>query len=382
MADRPDEAQERTEQPTPRRLEEARNKGQVARSRELATTALLLAGAAALILSGPWAIEGLAAVMRASFRRGAELGAGELPVVLAFGEAVTEVALATAPFFVVVVAVATLAPLALGGWTFSAEGLAFKWEKIDPVRGLRRVFSWNGVVELLKAFAKFLVIGTTAVLILWLGMERFAHLGRLPLEPALAETVRLVAASFVLLALSTLLIALVDVPFQLWQHHKRLRMTRREVKEELKDTEGRPEVRSRIRSLQRELATRRMMEAVPKADVVVTNPQEYAVALRYAPETMQAPKLVAKGAGAVAARIRTAAEQHRVPLVAAPALARAIYYSTRLEREIPVGLYHAVAQVLAYVYRLRERPASEPPGFAPEDLPIPPEFRRYTERGT
>jgi flagellar biosynthetic protein FlhB len=278
---------------------------------------------------------------------------------------------AIAPLLALLAAAALLAPLALGGLAFSTKAVAPQWARLDPLRGLKRVFSWQGLVELVKALAKFALLGAIAFWLLRRQAAEYLALGNEALEPALAHAARLIGWSFLWVSLGMILIAALDVPFQLWQHARNLRMTRQEVRDELKETEGRPEVKSQIRRLQRERAQRRMMAEVPKADVVITNPQHYACALRYDAARMRAPRLVAKGAGPIAARIRELATAHRVPQVETPPLARALYFNTELEQEIPQGLYLAVAQVLSYVYHLRQGRAAAPP-----DPDIPPEYRR------
>jgi flagellar biosynthetic protein FlhB len=372
-----DTSQERTEQATPRRLQQAREKGQVPRSRELSTMGVLLAAAGGLLVLGPGMLHALTAIMRRGFHLAPAQATDAATVTILFKEVLVAGVLAIAPFLLVVLLVAVLAPLSLGGWSFAPNNLAFQWEKLDPVRGLKRVFSVRGLMELAKALSKFVVVAGVAVLLLWYQLDALMALGREPLEPALGDAAWLVARSFVLLCVALVIIAAVDVPFQLWHHARQLRMTRQEVKDEFKETEGKPEVRQRIRSLQREVAQRRMMEEVPKADVIVTNPSHFSVALRYDPETMVAPKLVAKGADLVALRIREVARQHRVPTVSIAPLARSIYFSTRLDAEIPVGLYVAVAQVLAYVYHLRRyREGGGEAPVVPADPPIPEDLRR------
>lgn len=376
MAER-DTSQERTEQATPRRLQQAREKGQVPRSRDLSTMAVLLAAAISLLMLGPGMLHALTHIMRRGFRLAPAQAADAATITIMFKEVLVAGVLAIAPFLLMVLLVAVLAPLSLGGWSFSSNNLAFQWEKLDPIRGLKRVFSVRGLMELAKALSKFLVVAGVAVLLLWHQLDALMALGHEPLEPALAGAAWLVARSFVLLGAALVIIAAVDVPFQLWHHARQLRMTRQEVKDEFRETEGKPEVRQRIRSLQREVAQRRMMEEVPKADVIVTNPNHFSVALRYDPQTMAAPRLVAKGADLVALRIREVARRHGVPTVSVPSLARSIYFSTRLDAEIPVGLYVAVARVLAYVYQLRryrERGGEAP--VVPADPPIPEDLRR------
>ncbi len=344
--------QERTEPATPKRLQEARDKGQIARSRELNAMAVTLAGAAAVFALGEGMVGGVTDIMAAnlSLPRLAVLSPEQMLVQLK--EAVLSATVMLAPWLTLLTVVAVLAPLSLGGWSFSAEAMKFKGERINPVAGLKRLFAMRGLVELLKALAKFALVGTIAVLVLnWLADE-FIGLGRQSLLMALSHSAWLMATAFVLFSAGLILIAAVDVPFQIWDHGKKLRMTRQEVKDELKETEGRPEVRGKIRALQQETANRRMLEDIPIASVVVTNPTHYAVALRYDAEEMGAPVVVAKGADLMALKIREIAGEHGVPIFEAPPLARALYASAEVGDEIAERLYVAVAQVLTYIYQL------------------------------
>ncbi|MCB1764772.1 MAG: flagellar biosynthesis protein FlhB [Candidatus Competibacteraceae bacterium] len=362
--------QDKTEEPTPRRRQEASEKGQVARSRELTTLMMLFVATGSLLILGPSLIEGLAAQMRAGLALDPKkiTNPGQIPEVL--GQLFVDLLLLLAPFLSLMMIIALLAPLALGGWTFS---LSFKG--IHPIKGLAKLFSWNSLMELLKALIKFLVVGGAAVFLLWHSEAELLHLGREPLQPALVHTARILGWTFLILSLPMLLIASVDVPFQIFNYIKNLRMTKQEVRDESKDIEGKPEVKARIRRLQMEFAQRRMMEKVPIADVVVTNPSHYAVAMEYKQAIMAAPVIVAMGVEQTALRIRELAVQHRVPLVQSPLLARALYYNGKLDKPIPNPLYRAVAQVLAYLYRLRqEEPFNRDP-IIMEDVPVPPELR-------
>jgi flagellar biosynthetic protein FlhB len=352
MADESDRDQ-RTEQPTAKRLREAQERGQVPRSRELAGTAVLMASAATLWLAGSMTAGGLADVMR----RGLTLTRAHTlrPELMteALGDAVFAALLAIAPLLGVTLVAALVASALVGGLIFSGEALALNLSRLDPLAGLRRLFGVQGLVELGKALAKFVVVGGVAVILVWSMMERFVSLGSMSAAPAIVAAAQLLALDLLWLSAALVLVAAVDVPFQVWKHRFDLRMTKHEVKEELKETDGRPEVRSRIRGLQLERARRRMILEVPKADVVVMNPTHYAVALRYEPAKMRAPKVVAKGRDLLALEIRRIATQHGVAVFESPPLARALYASTKLDREIPSGLYVAVAQVLTYVYQLR-----------------------------
>ena len=367
--------QERTERATPRRQQQAREKGQVARSRELNTVALVLAGSGGLLVLGGGVFEALGGVMRASFQFDRLQLADPLRIPGALVAAAQAALTALAPFLALLVGAALLSSIVLGGINFSAEAVGPQWSRISPLKGMQRLFSAQSLMELVKALAKFMVVGTIAVWWLWKSLGDFMMLGELPIESGLAQAGQLIGWSFLMVSLGTILIAAVDVPFQLWNHAQQLRMTKQEVRDEIKETEGKPEVKQQLRRMQQEMARRRMMQEVPKADVIVTNPQHFAVALRYEAGRMRAPKVVAKGADLIAARIREIAQEHRVPLFQAPPLARALFHSTELNQEIPEGLYLAVAQVLAYVFQLREaRPGAAP--TPPGDLPIPPELRR------
>ncbi len=345
--------QERTEQATPKRREDARRRGQVARSRELNIAAVLLAGAIVLMAARPH----FGAAMEDLVRRGLTLDPAALDhpqaMTAALADAGLAALLAFAPLLVVLALAAVGGALAIGGWVFSAEHVAPKWSRLDPVQGLRRLASVRGLMEVVKALAKAGLIGGFALgYLLWV-RDSVITLGLEPLRAAMSDTGSMIAITLVVCSFGMLIVALIDAPFQLWSHNRELRMTRQEIREELKETEGRPEVRSRIRALQQQLASRRMLREVPRADVVVTNPTHFAVALRYDDRRMRAPVVVAKGVDHVAARIRDLAAANRVALFEAPLLARALYWTTNLNQEIPGPLYLAVAQVLTYVYRVR-----------------------------
>lgn len=336
---------------------------------------ILVASAASLLVMGDRVMAHMAAIVRSGLSLDRALifdPAGAIEVMHRSLMMSFELLL---PFLVVTTVAAVAASVALGGWSFSLEALAPRLEKLDPVKGMQRLFSVRGLMELAKALVKFLLVGTVGLVLLRLHWGELVGIGGESVAGALAHAGDLLGWSFLILSMVLLVVAAADVPFQLWEHGRQLRMTRQEVKDETKDTEGRPEIKSRIRQLQREQAQRRMMEAVAEADVVVTNPTHFAVALKYDSDTMRAPRVVAKGADLVAARIRARAEEHGVPLLSAPPLARALFYSTELEQEIPAGLYFAVAQVLAWVYQIRTaagRAGEAPP--SPPEIEVPAEF--------
>ena len=344
---------EKTESATPRRLQKAREEGQIARSRELSTFALLAAG-----FFGVWGMsdsigEHLQAMLRAAFTFD-HAGAFETHrMMIGAGAASREGLYALLPILAVTGAAALLAPMALGGWQLSTKGLEPKFERLNPIAGLGKIFSINGPIQLAMSLAKTLVVGIIGGTAIWNRREEILALATQPLHLALANTVHLIAVCCGMTVAGMFVVAALDVPYQLWQFHKKLRMSKEEVKREHRESEGDPHVKGRIRQQQRAIARRRMMTQVPKADVVVTNPTHFAVALQYTDGEMRAPKVVAKGVNLVAARIRELAAENNVPLLEAPPLARALYHNVELNREIPGQLYGAVAEVLAWVYQLR-----------------------------
>jgi flagellar biosynthetic protein FlhB len=373
MAENQD-GQEKTEQATPKRKEDAREKGQVPRSKELTTMAMLLMAATAMSFMGERMIAQLGDVMRMGLVVERARIFDRWTAIEVFGEALSLAFLLLLPFLAVMVVTALLAPVALGGWSFSTKSLEFKPDKLNPISGMKRIFAARGAMELVKALAKFVLIGLTGAMLLWHYLPVLMGLGREVPALGLAHAGQILISCFLVLSASLALIAAIDVPFQLWDHAKNLKMTRQEVRDEQKNTEGKPEVKRRVRTLQREIAQRRMMSEVPKADVVITNPTHYAIALRYDAERMAAPLVVAKGVELVASQIRTVAVANDVPIFEAPPLARALFYSTEIEQQVPAGLYLAVAQVLAYVFQLRATAAGGPVPQPPEDLPVPDEF--------
>lgn len=375
MAENQD-GQEKTEQPTTKRLDDARKKGQIARSKELNTMAITLVGGIALVSMSSHFGAGLWDLMATNFTIPRQDIYDSAALVTRLARAIEDGLLMLIPFFLVVMVLAVLSSVALGGATFSGESMTPKFSKLNPLKGIKRVFSLKGLVELLKALAKFILVGGATGIMLWTTLDQFLGLSQMELAKAISEMGSLIGGSFILIASTLILIAMIDVPFQLWEHKRQLKMTRQELREEMKDTEGRPEVKGRIKNLQREMAQRRMMEDVPKADVIVTNPTHYAIALRYDQENMLAPVVVAKGKGLIAASIRRVGLEHEVPMVESPMLARAIYFNTEHGEAIPAGLYLAVAKLLAYVFQLRiYRTDGGMEPQLPTDLSIPDEYR-------
>ena len=368
--------QERTEQATPKKLKESRDKGQVPRSKELNSMALLMAAGGGFLLMGESILLGLSETLRRglSIKNAQEIDANGIVNIL--GETASDCLMLVTPLFALLVVVTMLTPLGMGGWSFSLKAISFKIEKLDPIKGIGRIFALKGLVELVKVLAKFLLVSSVSGLIVWSLVDELIGLGEEPVQDALAHVASLCGWSFMASSSVLIIIAALDAPFQLWQHNKELKMTKQEVKDENKETDGRPEVKGRIRALQQELSKRRMMDAVPDADVIITNPTHYAVALKYDQFDMKAPVVVAKGADLIAYQIRTVAEQNDVTIVSAPPLARALFASTELDQEIPGGLYVAVATILSYVYQLKiTLYKGDTPPDSPSDLPIPEELR-------
>lgn len=368
--------QEKTEEPTAKRLKESRDKGQVPRSKELNTMMLLMGSGTGFIFMGDSVLGGIRDLMKRglSIQNVQEINANGLIEI--FRDTALNSLLIIAPLFLLFTVVVLLTPLGIGGWSFSMKAVSFKFEKIDPIKGMGRIFALKGLMELAKVLAKFALVATISAVIVWSLIEELLGLGSEPLETAILHVAKLCGWSFLACSSALILVALIDVPFQLWQHNKQLKMTKQEVKDESKETDGRPEVKSRIRALQQELSQRRMMESVPDADVIITNPTHYAVALKYDQFSNKAPVVVAKGADLIAANIRAVAKENDVAVVSAPPLARALYASTEIDQEIPGGLYVAVATILTYVYQLKTM--YEYGGITPDkptDLPIPDELK-------
>ncbi|HEY2465785.1 MAG TPA: flagellar biosynthesis protein FlhB [Steroidobacteraceae bacterium] len=344
---------ERTEEPSLRRLQEARERGQIPRSRELTNFATMIGGSAALVAIGGTVASHLALMMRRSLSIDGRALRTTDSMASSLGEACMSAVTAILPVFGALVVMVLLASVALGGWNFSTQALTPDFSRLSPLSGMKRLFGLHGVSELAKALLKCFVVGAVcAGIVSWIFGDVLA-LGHMEPRAAVSRGATLLSWAFVWLCASLALVAVVDVPLQLFQFKRALRMTRQELRDESKELDGRPETKQRIRQMQQTLARRRMMHKVPTADVVIVNPTHFAVALKYDPKKMRAPVVLAKGVDLVAQKIRRLAEEHRVPVFEAPRLARALYRSTDLNREIPNGLYVAVAQVLSYIFRVR-----------------------------
>ncbi len=368
--------QEKTEEPTPKKLQKAKDKGQIARSRELTTLMMLLASAGGIIIFGSSMIQDLMTILKEGLIIERKIIFSDKALLTLFLEAIYNGLLMLAPLFIVLFSVALFSPALLGGISFVAPG--FKVEKINPVKGIKRIFGPQGGMELLKALAKFFLVFAVAIILIWSMQGVIFNLGYQSVVDSLVHTGDLLLLTFLLVSASLLVVAGIDVPFQMWNHQRQLKMTLQEVKDEFKETEGKPEVKQHIRKVQQEMAQRRMMDDVPQADVIITNPTHYAVALRYDKDKGGAPVLLAKGADLVAMRIRAVGVKHKIIIMESPMLARSLFHHTELNSEIPDGLYRAVAQVLAYVYQLKKnhRAYSAEPQSMKDNLPIPDDLKR------
>ncbi|MDQ7075275.1 MAG: flagellar biosynthesis protein FlhB [Gammaproteobacteria bacterium] len=367
--------QDKTEDPTPKRLNDAKKKGQVARSKDLATMTMTLFGSVGILFLGPSMLEQLQAILADSFVISAQNSRDVHYLYASMSKIIINFIVLLIPFLLLMFFIAAVSPLLLGGWVFSAKSIAFKINKVNPFSGLKRIFSVNGLVELLKAFLKFVLVALIAFWVILDSLDQLLSLSQYSFFVSLEETFELLVWGVIFFAMGLVVIAFIDVPFQLFQHKKKLKMSKQEIRDEMKDTEGKPEVKSRIRQLQQQMAQSRMMEEVPNADVIIVNPTHFSVALRYDQKTMRAPLLVAKGTDLIAHKIQEVAALHEVEVVESAPLARSLFVNTDLNEAIPGPLYMAVAQVLAFVFQLRAARAAgkqAPPIPQPE---IPHEYQ-------
>lgn len=344
---------EKTEPASPKRIEKAREEGDVPRSRELATLTVLLAAGLSLLMMGEHLNQALKTSMSEGLRLDRAMAYDPILLIIKISNGVYDLALAFAPFALILIIVAVGSPALIGGWNFSEKALVPKFSKLNPLTGISNMFSKNSVIELVKSVAKAFLVGTVAFMVVSNEMESILSLSLLPVAAGISQMGDLLLFGFLSIVSALVLIAAIDVPFQLYNYAEKLKMTKEEVKQESKESEGNPEIKARIRQQQREMARRRMMSEIPNADVVITNPTHYAVAIKYKEDGMRAPVVVAKGADAVALKIREIAAENNVLTIESPKLARAIFTHTELNAEIPEALFSAVAEVLAYVFQMR-----------------------------
>lgn len=372
-----EDGQEKSEEPTGKKIEDARKKGQIARSRELNTMVLTLTGVMTLTLMGNSLGQGVQDIFVGSFVLTREEIFDPWASIDHLTNGIAAGISMLLPFFGLMLVAAIASSVVMGGFSFSTQAMQPKLEKFNVFKGIKKIFALKGLVELIKALVKFFMIGGIGLLVMIWRMDEFLGLGGSTVGQAVEHGISILVQSSILLASSLIILALFDVPYQLWDHKRQLKMTKQEVKDENKQTEGKPEVKQRIRRVQYEMAHRRMMEAVPEADVIVTNPTHFAVALKYDADKMAAPIVVAKGADLVAANIRRIAQDNDVHIVESPVLARAVFYSAELNEAIPAGLYLAVAQLLAYVFQLnayQNREIFDKPNL-PDQFPVPDDLK-------
>lgn len=372
MAQSDDENGEKTEQATPRRIEQAREDGQVPRSKELTTFLVMMASVGLLIALGGYMYDKILAATRDVLTFNQITLRTTTEVAVALYKFITRSMIALFPFLGGVLVVAVLAPMAIGGWNFSTKALEPKFSKLDPIKGLKRLVSLQALVEGIKAILKSILIGGVATFMILQNIDVILHLIKVPIEIGLSQLVDLMRKIFLVVVGAMVIIAIIDAPYQLWQYYKDLRMSKQDIKQEFKQMEGSIEMKSKVRQIQREAAKKRMMQEIPHASVVVTNPTRFAVALKYIDGNNAAPIVVAKGSLRLAQQIITISQEHGVPLVRIPPLARALYFNVEVGDEIPEQLYNATAQVLAYVYQLKDYEAGlgSPPIY-PDNVEIP-----------
>ncbi len=347
-----DDAQEKSQEATPKKKEDSKKKGVVVRSKELNTVVLLLLSSGMILFSGNLIVEKFSEIMRKSFILEREVIFDVSFLVQYLKDIVLDGFYLLIPFAVILFFATLVSGSVLGGIQLNLGSLKPKLERIDPIKGIKKIISIKGLMELVKAMLKFVIIVSFSLLFIYFNYENILSLSFKSFNTSIVEAFEIIAFGFVSISASTIIIALVDTPFQIWNHNKQLKMSMQEVKDEMKNTDGNPEIKSRIRRVQQEMARKRMMQAVPDADVIITNPEHYAVALKYNKESSGAPVLLAKGCDFIAQQIKAVAISHEIEVVELPPLARAIYHTTKLNKEIPSELYVAIAQVLAYVYQI------------------------------
>lgn len=375
-------AQEKTEEATPKRKLDSRKKGQAPRSKELQTFTSLVAAGFAMLLFGGAIVDGLLETLQSSLTFRREMAFNDVALTMQMSSAVNSFVVLLLPLFVTLFFASFASSMALGGWIFSFNQVQPKLERLSPIKGLGKIFSIKSLIELPKSLGKFFLVAAVAVLVLNQAIEDIYSLSLQPLMQGLSAAGNLMIWCFFGFSSVLIIVVMIDVPVQLMEYRKQLKMTKQETKDESKETDGRPEVKGAIRERQQEFARQRMMAEVPTANVIITNPTHYAVALRYEQSGSFAPRVVAKGQDLVAARIREIGKEHGVVVFSAPPLARALFASTDLNQEIPADLFVAVAQVLAYVFHLQDAVASHRKRpIAPKDIPVPSQYSTTTATG-
>lgn len=366
---------EKTEPPSSRKLDKAREEGDVPRSRELSMVVLLVAAGSTLWVMGDTMFARLSQIIRNSLKFNREQAFDMTELGRIATQNVIEAVFAFAPLGLVVLLATVGSPLIIGGWNFSTKALMPNFGKLNVIKGLTNIVSKNSGVELIKSLLKTVFVGVVAWVVVKGKIGELTRLSDLSVEMGIAKLGSVMWVTYITIVAALVVIAIIDVSYQLWHYNDKLKMTKQEVRDEAKESEGNPEVKAKIRFIQREMARRRMMSDIPTADVVITNPTHYAVALKYSENSSGAPKVVAKGADAVAAKIREIASANNIPLMEAPPLARALHEHAEIGDEIPEALYSAVAEVLAYIFQLKKYATSGGAApVAPTDISVPPEL--------
>ncbi|HET7522162.1 MAG TPA: flagellar biosynthesis protein FlhB [Bacillales bacterium] len=348
-------AQEKTEKATPKKRQDSRQKGQVAKSADVNTALILLFMFLFLLFFGSSFIQKLLHIFQHTFTEYALMELTEESVEMLFVGLVIQAAKAAGPILAVAFIAAVASNYLQIGFLFSPEAVQFKPERINPLQGFKRIYSMRAIVEMVKSVLKIACIALVAFFFLWWRKDHLLSLGQLDPASAAAVLGRLIIETGLATSVVLIFISILDFVYQRYDHEKNLRMSKQEVKDEHKKTEGNPEIKSKIKEKQRQMATRRMMQEVPDADVVITNPTHYAVALKYDGDHMEAPVVTAKGAGYIAARIKEIARKHNVITLENRPLARSLYEQGEIGQAIPEAFFKAVAEILAYVYRLQKK---------------------------
>ena len=363
---------EKTEPASQKKLDKAREEGDIPRSRELATCAVMFTSGVLIMAMSDHLSNALRGVMTAGLRIDRQMAYDPMVLFMHLGQSLLELFIAFSPLAAFIILIAVGSPIFVGGWVFTPKSFAPKFNKLNPFKGIKNMFSKNSLVELMKSILKALLVGVVSYWVIIKDLDPIMSLSQMPIEDGIQEVGDLMMAGFLMIVSVLVVIAAIDVPYQLYQYAEKLKMTKQEIKDENKEVEGNPEIKAKIRQQQREMARRRMMAEIPNADVVITNPTHYAVAVQYKDDSNRAPVVVAKGSDAVALKIREIAKEHQITTLEAPKLARALFAHTELNEEIPQALYSAVAEVLAYVYQMRV--FRKEGGFRPDvpsALPVP-----------
>ncbi|PKM17346.1 MAG: flagellar biosynthesis protein FlhB [Gammaproteobacteria bacterium HGW-Gammaproteobacteria-15] len=372
-----DESTEKTEQPTPKKLEDAAKKGQIARSKDLGTAFVLIGSAASLLVFGKMLATGVLDIGQRMLQLDTKDIFETNSMFTAWSAVGEKLIPPMAGIFIIILIAAFIGNTLLGGFNFSWEAAGPKASKMSPLKGFKRMFGLQALVELLKSILKVIVVIGIAYLLLKVFFFDIMALSLMSEPNNIESALHFLAWLFLGLCASVSIIAVVDAPYQKWNHIKQLKMSLQEIKDEHKNSEGDPQIKARIRRTQMQMSMKRMMQEVPKADVIVTNPTHYAVALKYEQGKFRAPVVVAKGVDEVAMHIRKIGNEHKVPVIESPSLARSIYYTTKLDHPIPEQLFAAVAQVLAYVHQLKmyKKGKGSRPRTLAKELPIPEDYR-------